>query len=95
MTSALLTQEEVDEVQNKLGMIAQFCSEPEFVSLLSKYCEQSRPYCNGTMDTLLPHVMSLSDIDKAKMNLTYLREVGLRCIQISDMRTRLIERSRQ
>lgn len=79
----LLTQEEIQLVQQKVGMIAQFCSDKDFLPLLQQYIEQTRTLVDGTQDPILLHQMSIADMMKAKKNLTYIRGVVALILTIS------------
>ena len=78
----VLTHQEVDLVQQRLSLFAQFCFDPDFAALLERYIEQSRPQANGTLDVILPHFMSIRDMRKAQVNLTYLINVGEKLLQV-------------
>lgn len=91
MKDTPLTREEVQIVQNHIGMIAELCNNPEMSILMRRYTDQARPQYNGTLDTVLLQNMSIKDLEKSKRNLRNLCEMGMRILQISDIRNNFIQ----
>ena len=43
---------------------------------LKSFEDKSRTYANGTMDVILPHFMSLQDMEKSQKNLNHAIEIS-------------------
>jgi hypothetical protein len=92
MSETLLTQEEVDEIQQRLGTLSAFCGQDlEFYEKLSRYVSQSKSQWDGTLDVIILQRMSRRQMEQAQVTLKFLYEIGLRCLQIADLRAKLIE----
>ena len=81
----MLTPREVEIVQQRLTLLATFCLDDEFMQLLERYLEQSRPQWNGTIDVILPHFMSIRDMRKAQDNLRYLCSMGQKLLEMREL----------
>ena len=44
--------------------------------MIRRYLTQTRGQVDGTMDVILPHFMSITDVHKAQHNLRFLRSMG-------------------
>ena len=77
----ICTKEEVAEYQNIVTMFSMLARAQDD-DLLQKYLAQTRPQADGTLDAVLPHFFSSSDMEKAKHNLKILRGIGEHILEI-------------
>ncbi len=80
--NAALDKDDIEAIQERLSFFAVFCLDDEFAGQLERYIEQSRPQHNGTLDVILPHFMSISDMRKGQVNLRYLCEVAQKLLDV-------------
>jgi hypothetical protein len=77
-----LDRDDIEAIQERLSFFAAFCLDDEFAGLLDRYIEQSRLQHDGTLDAILPHFMSITDMRKAQINLRYLCDVAQKILDI-------------
>jgi hypothetical protein len=91
VTATKLGKHDVEAVQERISFFAAFCSDDVFAEQLERYIEQSRPQYNGTLDAILPHFMSITDMRKAQANLRYLCGVARHILDVRKLAKAHIE----
>jgi tetrahydromethanopterin S-methyltransferase subunit A len=70
-----LTKEQVLDYQEQATLFARLINTWD-ADLIRLYLEQTRHQVDGTMDVILPHFMSITDMHKAQHNMRFLRSMG-------------------
>ena len=52
---------------------------------LRQFIAKARPYANGTLDAILPHFMSISDMTASQQNLTKAIKVAEHLLALNDL----------
>lgn len=76
-----LTKEECQGYQQAVTAFCQLVMVSDF-DLIERYIEQTRLQVDGTMDVILPHFMSMRDMETGKGNVRFLREIGQHLLAI-------------
>lgn len=70
-----LTKEEILDYQEQATLFARLVNTWDG-NLIQRYLDQTRGQVDGTMDVILPHFMSITDMRKAQHNMRFLRIMG-------------------
>ena len=70
-----LTKEEILHYEEQATLFARLINTWDG-DVIQRYLDQTRGQVDGTMDVILPHFMSITDMRKAQKNMRFLRSMG-------------------
>lgn len=79
--AVLLTRDEVDALQSAASFLASACStfNPETID---RYLAQTALQVDGTLDPVLVHSFSITDLRRAQRNMRFVRDILQKALEI-------------
>ena len=68
-----------------LEAIQMLSDEPEMAELMRRFVVQGKPQWDGTLDAVLPHFLSLNEMDVGQTNLKLICKIAEHLIAISEL----------